>query len=341
MVKVLAYAAGLALALPVSPIAAEVETDPVTTETFLIPSADPAIKIYLRNRHLSNREKFAGDRIVLFVHGATYPAETAFDLDLPGGSWMEYAARRGYDAWLVDVRGYGGSTRPPAMDAPPDKNPPFANTAEAVQDVGSAVNFILKRRAASKLDLVGWSWGTAIVATYTSEHNERVNKLVLYAPVWFRKGASPVSGIGAYRSVQKEGARQRRLSGIPEGRQEEISPLASFEKWWAANLATDPVGAAQTPPVLRAPNGVIQDAMDYWRVGKSTYDPSKIKVPVLVIVAEWDQDTPLYMAQELFPRFVNTPWKRHVVLGEGTHSICLEKNRMQLIQQVQSFLDET
>jgi pimeloyl-ACP methyl ester carboxylesterase len=147
MVKALAYAVGLALVLPVSPLAAEAESGPVATETFLIPSADPAIKIYLRNRHLSGREKFGGDRIVLFVHGATYPAETAFDIDLPGGSWMEYAARRGYDAWLVDVRGYGGSTRPAAMDAPPDKNPPFATTAEAIQDVGSAVDFILKRRA--------------------------------------------------------------------------------------------------------------------------------------------------------------------------------------------------
>ena len=102
------------------------------------------------------------------------------------------------------------------------------------------------------------------------------------------------------------------------------------------------MGAAQSPPVLRAPNGVIQDLLkDYWAAGKPTYDPAKIKVPALVILAEWDQDTPLYMAQELFPRLVSTPRKRHVVLGEGTHSVCLEKNRMQLIQQVQSFLDES
>ena len=85
----------------------------------------------------------------------------------------------------------------------------------------------------------------------------------------------------------------------------------------------------------------IQDVKDYWAAGKPTYHPARIEVPTLVIVAEWDQDTPLYMAQELFPRLVNTPRKRQVVLGEGTHSVCLEKNRMQFIQQVQSFLDET
>ena len=57
-------------------------------------------------------------------------------------------------------------------------------------------------------------------------------------------------------------------------------------------------------------------------------------------MAEWDQDAPLYMAQEVFAQLINTPDKRYVVIGEGTHTVALEKNRMQLITQVQSFLDE-
>ncbi|HMK66218.1 MAG TPA: alpha/beta hydrolase, partial [Thermodesulfobacteriota bacterium] len=62
--------------------------------------------------------------------------------------------------------------------------------------------------------------------------------------------------------------------------------------------------------------------------------------PTLLILAEWDQDTPLYMAQELFGKLINTPYKRHVILGAGTHAIVLEKNRMDLITQVQQFLDD-
>ncbi|HKD29045.1 MAG TPA: hypothetical protein VKC66_24450 [Xanthobacteraceae bacterium] len=65
-----------------------------------------------------------------------------------------------------------------------------------------------------------------------------------------------------------------------------------------------------------------------------------IRVPTLLILAEWDQDTPLYMAQEVFAKLINAPHKRHVVIGEGTHAVALEKNRMHLINQVQSFLDE-
>ena len=46
----------------------------------------------------------------------TYPSETAFDLPLGGRSMMDYIALQGWDVYLFDVRGYGGSTRPPEME---------------------------------------------------------------------------------------------------------------------------------------------------------------------------------------------------------------------------------
>ncbi len=61
----------------------------VATETFMIPTSDPQIKVYVRNKHNANQKDFSADKVVLFVHGATYPSETAFDIDLPGGSWMD------------------------------------------------------------------------------------------------------------------------------------------------------------------------------------------------------------------------------------------------------------
>jgi hypothetical protein len=51
---------------------------------------------------------------------------------------------------------------------------------------------------------------------------------------------------------------------------------------------------------VRAPNGVLKDIVDYWGAGKATWEPEMIRVPTLLILAEWDQDTPLYMAQEVF-----------------------------------------
>lgn len=330
----------LVLGLPVSGLP---QARKIVTEEFMVPSSDPGIKLFVRNKHLRGKSKFTEERILLFVHGATYPSETGFDIPLGGISWMDFMAQRGWDVYITDVRGYGRSTRPPQMDEPPEKNPPFAHTDEAVKDVSSVVDYILKKRGVSKINLLGWSWGTTIMGTYTAKNNSKVRRLVLYAPLWLLKEPPPIGGqgpLGAYRTVTADSARQRGLRGIPQERQEEISPKAWFDKWWEANLATDPVGSKQNPPVLRAPNGIIDDLRKYWMSGKPYYDPSEITVPTLVILAEWDQDTPLYMAQEVFHKLNKPKVKRMVVIGEGTHALALEKNRLQLFRETALFLEE-
>lgn len=315
----------------------------LTMEEFMVPSADPGIRLYVRNKHPQGRSSYPGSKIVLFVHGSTYPAETAFDLQLNGMSWMDYIARHGYDVYLVDVRGYGRSTRPPQMDVPADRNEPFAGSATAVKDVGAAVDFILKRRGVDKINLLGWSWGTTTMGWYTTQNNAKVNKLVLYAPQWIRNTPALTDTGGkvpAYRSVSMASAKTRWLTGVPEAKKAELIPPGWFEAWSAATIATDPVGAAQNPPVLRAPNGTVQDTRNYWAAGKAVYDPGLIRVPTFLAHAEWDADLPSYMLHAYFAKLTGAPYKRYVEIGEGTHTVIMEKNRMQLFQAVQQFLDE-
>src|SRR5262245_14894782 len=96
----------------------------IVTEQFMIDSGDPGIKLYVRNKRPEDLLQFTSEKTLLFVHGATQPAEATFDLPLEGMSWMDYIAQRGWDVYLVDVRGYGRSTRPPEMDQPAASNPP-------------------------------------------------------------------------------------------------------------------------------------------------------------------------------------------------------------------------
>jgi pimeloyl-ACP methyl ester carboxylesterase len=288
---------------------------------------------------------FRPDNVVLFVHGSTYPAETAFDLPLGGMSWMDYIAQHGYDVWLVDVRGYGKSSRPPEMDQPASANAPIVRTATAVKDVGTAVDYIKSKRGVGKIDLMGWSWGTTMMAMYTADHNDNVNKLVLYAPQWLRAAGNVVltaqSGpLGAYRSVSMSSAKTRWLTGVAPEKAGDLIPAGWFEQWAAATLASDPVGSKMIPPVLRAPNGTVADTAEYWASGKPLYDPSRITVPTLLVHAEWDQDLPTYMDEAYYKLLTNVPYKRYVQIGEGTHTIIMEKNRMQLFAEVQLFLDE-
>lgn len=310
------------------------------TEEFMIPGADPGVQLYVRNKRPRSLATFKPDNIVLFVHGATYPAETSFDLQLDGLSWMDYIASRGYDVYLMDVRGYGRSSRPAEMDQPPNRNPPIVRTSTAARDYEAAVDFVLKRRGVAKLNVLGWSWGTAIAALYTSRNNAKVNRLVLYAPLWVRqtKSLTETGGaLGAYRVVTVDNAKKQ-PTGIPAGKKP--MPDAWLEAWVRATFASDPVGAKGNPPFVRAPNGVELDGREYWSAGKPLYNPANIRVPTMLIVAEWDADTPVYMAQTLFPKLVNAEPKRLVVIGEGTHGVMMEKNRMQLFREVQLFLDE-
>ena len=78
----------------------------------------------------------------------------------------------------------------------------------------------------------------------------------------------------------------------------------------------------------------------YWGRGEIPWKPENIRVPVLLIKAEWDRDTPAYMAQNLFPKLTGAPYKRYVEIGEGTHTVIMERNRMALFREVQLFLDE-
>lgn len=337
---VLATAALAALAAAAPTVAAQQKTR-LLTEEFMVPARDPGIELYVRNKRPANVARFTAERTLLFVHGATYPSETAFDLPLDGQSWMDYIAARGFNVYLMDLRGYGKSTRPKELDEAADKNPPLVRGDTAVKDIGAVVDWILAGRKLGKINLLGWSWGTVTMATYATENPDKVNRLVLYAPVWIRSTPSPVQGVGAYRVVKKEAAYARWINGVPEGKKETLIPKGWFEAWADATFKSDPGALAQYgPDTLRAPNGVIQDSQETWAAGKAYYDAAKITVPTLLTVAEWDRDTPTYMAQNLFPLLVNAPMKRLVILGEGTHTILMEKNRMQLFEAVQHFLEE-
>ena len=344
-VSLYAIAATLSLSLGIAGCATSTAASApaIVMEEFMVPAVDPGIDLYVRNKHPRGMSSFSAEKTLLYVHGATYPSETAFDLKLGGRSWMDYIAEHGYDVYLVEVRGYGRSTRPPQMDKPAADNEPIVRTDTAVKDVGAAVDFILKRRGLAKTNLMGWSWGTSIMGWYTAQNNDKVARLVLYAPQWIRQSAALTDSggkIGAYRTVSKDAARARWLTGVPEAKKADLIPPGWYEAWADATFATDAVGAAQSPPVLRAPNGVVQDGREFWGAGKALYDPAGIRVPTFLAHAEWDADLPSYMLYAYFEKLVNAPYKRFVQIGEGTHTVIMERNRMQLFEAVQHFLDE-
>jgi pimeloyl-ACP methyl ester carboxylesterase len=312
----------------------------LVSESYMIQSRDPGIRLYVRNKRPESMTQFSGERTLLYVHGTTQAASSTFDLPLDGLSWMDYIARHGYDVYLVDLRGYGRSTRPPEMAKPTAENPPIVRTDVAVKDVAAAVDHILARRGVTKLNLMGWSWGTAIMGRYAAQNSDKVNRLVLYAPGWIRKAptTSSPAPLGAYQAWTMEQARSRLQAGAPQEKKKQLMPPGWFEAWSAATLATDPAGAKQTPPVVRTPNGTVRDTQAYWFSGKPLWEPSEIKAPTLIVLGEWDANVPT--VPTVFGKLSNAPYKRLVQIGEGSHLVFMEKNRMQLFREVQLFLDD-
>src|SRR5215471_15010183 len=103
-------------------------------------------------------EKYAGDPAktigtILFVHGSSMASQPTFDLQVPGrsdSSAMDVFAARGFDAWCVDMEGYGRSTKTR------DNN---ASIAYGADDCFAAASYIEKMRGKRPLLVYGISSG--------------------------------------------------------------------------------------------------------------------------------------------------------------------------------------
>lgn len=328
----------------------------IAATDYRIPSATHGIELYVRHKCLAEREKTDPHKIVLFVHGATYPGSAVFDhAGFDTGSWLDYLAAHGFDTYLFDVRGYGRSLHPNMLKVFPEHGRPYARTEEAQADLAAVVKFIRARHDNARLNLIGWSWGTALAGGFTAENNEMVRHLVLFAPLWLIRNTpgmtmmrwamsglppmlSPGARLSDFRAVSKTEARERWVRGLDASVAERLMPQTEFERWWSA------VSESQGKPgdadqAILAPNGVIADLMELWSAGRPTYEPERIRVPTQLLLGEWDVDTPVYMAQELFARLHQAPYKRMEVLARGTHSMVLELNRIELYHRSREFLE--
>jgi pimeloyl-ACP methyl ester carboxylesterase len=200
--------------------------DKVQTKDFFVPhiSTVPAIKgqvakLFVREKVLAGfenkfwREKADG-KVVLFVHGATFPSVPDFDLPFENYSWMEHLARAGFDVFAMDLTGYGKSTRPFPMNNPCNTSPSSASdgkSGEAIimpypltapcpptypfvlntsqtdwDDMNAVVDYLLALRHVNRLSLIAWSQGGLRAGGYAALYPDKVDKMVLLAPAYSR-----------------------------------------------------------------------------------------------------------------------------------------------------------
>ncbi|HKD03357.1 MAG TPA: alpha/beta fold hydrolase [Terriglobales bacterium] len=158
----------------------------------LFVAGDPGVRLFVREVKTSD----AGAAILL-VHGARVPGLASFDLPVEGGSLAADLARSGLDVYVMDVRGYGQSTRPVEMEQPAEAHAPVVRSNEAVRDVGAVVDAIRVRRHAPGVGLFGWATGAQWAGYYASLYPEKVSVLILLNGLYRGGSSEAVVGHGS------------------------------------------------------------------------------------------------------------------------------------------------
>jgi pimeloyl-ACP methyl ester carboxylesterase len=315
-----------------------------------VPSvAGQITEIYVRERLQAGtvlRTASVEDRVVLFVHGAGTPAEVAFDVPYQDYSWMAYLAQAGFDVFAMDTTGYGRSARPPAMNDPcnlsrqqqtvfvpiflsatcaPSYPHELTTIASDWNDIGAVVDYIRGLRHADRIKLVAWSLGGPRAAGYAAQHPEKVQKLVLLAPAYFR--TRPAS---APAELPAEGAAMNTQSHAEftanwdrqVGCQDQYDPSAS-ESVWSEMIKSDPVGATWGPGVRRAPQ------VTTW--GWNADMVAKTQIPTLMVSGEHDKQVPTERVRELYADLPSHQ-KVFIDLACSSHNAMWEKNHALLFR---------
>jgi alpha-beta hydrolase superfamily lysophospholipase len=272
---------------------------------------------------------------VLFVHGATL-SSVLFDIPVPGRSWMDHLAAAGFIVFALDVRGYGQSSRPAAMDAPPANHPPVARARDVIHDIDDAVSFIRKTANRTRIDLIGGSWGSVTTGLYASTlGSEWIERLVLYAPLfsarnpgwldWIEDPQQPGElhpDIGAYRLVTVEANHSRWLAELDAAGDSSLLEPATFDALMRAFLTTDTAARRHEPPAVRVPNGTLADLLEVF-TERPLYKPEDIRCPVLLLRGSNDPTSTRADAEGLLGR-LGASRASLVTVAPGTHFVSAE-----------------
>jgi pimeloyl-ACP methyl ester carboxylesterase len=313
----------------------------IATQDFFVPSNTAGIDLHLRRKRLAHVKKFPGERTLLLMHGATFSTGSLFDVPVGGASFMDQLAIAGFDVYAVDVRGYGASTWPPNMEGAVDPSTQPVRIETAICDLGTAIDHILEYRRLDQLNLIAMSWGGSVAGSYTAKNDGKIKRLALIAPLWLRETPGRIDQGGdlpAYREVDLYKYEGTWRAAAPKDQGDALIPPGWFSVWAENTLAIGPRGAL--PNTILAPSGAIQDIREYWAAGRPFYNPGEIRVPVLLIHAEWDVDVTFDTARDFFSRLTGAPYRRWIEIGQGTHMVILEKNRWQAINSIIEFLRE-
>ena len=299
-----------------------------------------------------------GTPTILLIHGARVPGIASFDLKCAGGSLAADLAARGLAVYVMDVRGYGASTRPKEIDEPPGGRAALVRSNEAARDIGAVVDQIRERRKIAKVGLFGWATGGQWAGYYASLYPEKVAALIMLNSLYGGSSVHPLMGrgtdmedasnpghfnsaaCGSYRLNEEKSLFGVWDRSIPSRSKDEWRDPAVAAAYAEAALASDPTSATRTPPSFRSPCGAMEDSF-YLATRRQLWDASLITAPTLVLASERDFWLRPEDRELLRQHLVHATRVKIVVLKDATHFVHLDRaehGRDVLLEEVVNFV---
>lgn len=347
----IALALGALLALSVTSAQADDGEKLLSLDHYVsVKSTAPSIagqnaQLYVREVVLPNTVMRGGpraDRVVLFIHGAGTPAEVSFDVPYQDYSWMGYLAKAGFDAFSMDMTGYGRSTRPAPMNdacnlqkaaqpqfmpaplkAPcaPTYRGPITTMSSDWNDIGAVVDHLRQMRGVDKVALVAWSQGGPRAAGFAARNPDKVSRLIVLAPAY-------------NRTMPTEAPNPLPMTDGPMGAQSHADFVANWDRQigcadqydpatrasvWSELIASDPIAATWGPGARRAP------IVPSWGFNQAVV--SKMQTPFLMVIGAHDKQMDPARVRELYAD-LGSKEKVFVDLACSSHNAMWERNHL-------------
>lgn len=267
-------------------------------------------------------EKFvgsaAGKDVIVLAHGSATAGQESFDLHVkgkPSYSLMDSLARAGFDVFALDTRGFGRSTHPEE----------HITTYEASEDLNAVVDFVLERRSAEAVNLLGWSWGTQYGGMFVMAYPEKVEKYIAYAQmginspdIALRRPRVKIFQENPYIEIPEEGWKPRFYSITPD----EVNDPEVVDAYAraAARVETRTATGPQLDMVTIMP----------------MINPRLISVPTMIIHGEYDDVADFDGLTSFFEQLPN-PYKRYVIVPNAGHMMHLQAGHELFQHEVVAF----
>jgi len=298
-----------------------------------IASPHPGRSLFLR--HLPPAGP--SNRVVLYVHGGTFPSALSIAHRFDGRSWRDELCAAGFHVWALDFHGFGQLSDPyPEFDRAPDGMAPLGRASDASRQLEAAVRFICDRHGIERISLIGHSWGTIVAGLFAGRCPDQIDRLVFFGPIARRDPAADAIQLPGWRLISLKDQWDRFTETVPSG-EPPVLLRRHFAEWGERYLDIDAASRTRTPAAVKVPSGAFQDIYDAW-AGALAYDPALIRAPVAIIRGEWDGLCTDQDARWLFDQLTASPIKRDIKIGRGTHLMHLEASRYALYRETEAFL---